>query len=509
MNVDRDVDRDDDAYWIKMAGSRWTRPKLTAPKLASLLGIGDPANLRRQTPGLPEPAQRDTDEWSLQQAYDYILMFSPDRGANVPRLYPFTSALTPAGFLFGQVVDGFAVHAWQPGDGRGPIAVAYGGPEHFDTTLYEKAGLLLKSLPWATAVCCPSAEVCRAPDHADQPYMVVADHIHGVHTDHTWYEVAALLRVDLPWWSPALRDVDAIAAWQPGAPVQRLLPRGAPDPRRLRDLLTPCSSEYVTALVGRIVEQLHREAVDGYIGNGGHDSLPARLGLIHAAIADTNPSRSAPPITAAESKLLMHQPCPNKDAAEDTLELLAGHNPIVGVSPLRRDTANVLAQEWISRRLAPADDATELGFWRVRLAHQLDAAASTVYRDQFSPHTWIVTTDDTIYAAAARSVPATGQLVELHYYGPSDAFFRDSIGQVWPLPATGTGATATGPTGGRAGRQTLVKIITNLLLDASGDVTRRAIPYRSDSPLAVRVATTPPPLVIRPGDPILAIDAYR
>lgn len=504
MTAERDDPREgmDDAYWIEMSSGRWTRPKLTATDVASLLEIDDPAMLVRQAPGLPQPAQGE--RWSLQQVYDYIVVNRADLRAKVPRLYPFTSALSPARFLFGQVVDGMAVHAWQPSDGRGPIAVGYAGPEQGDPTLYQRAAPLLESLPWATAVCCPNTvEVRMAADHADQPFVVVADRTHGVNTDYVWFEIAGLLRVDLPWWPAALRDVEAIGAWQPGAPVQRLRPCATPDPRRLRDLLTVDSSEYVIALVHRYIELLDRKAVDDSLG-----PPPARRGLFHAAIADIDLNRSAADITTAEATLLMHQPCPGKGAAEDILELLASRSPIVDVEPIPRDSRNPLAQEWISRRLELVDDGTELGFWRVRLAHGLDPDDGTVYRDRFNPHTWVLATAEKVYATAARAVPATGQLTELHYE-PDAAFFRDSIGQVWPLPATGRGATGTGPDGGRAGRQTLVEIVTNLILDASGEVTRREVPYRSDSLLATRVATTAPPLVIRPGDPALAIDVYR
>jgi hypothetical protein len=493
---------DDDAYWMTMSGSRWTMPKLAATDVASLLEIDDPAMLLRKAPGLPQPAQGEW--WSHQQVYDYILVNRADLRASIPRLYPFTSALSPARFLFGQVVDGMAVHAWQPSDGRGPIAVAYAGPDQDEPTLFKRAEPLLQSLPWATAVCCPNTiEVRGALDHADQPYVVVVDRAHGVRTDYVWFDVAGLLRVDLPWWSAALRDLEAIGAWQPGAPVQRLRPRRSPDPRRLRDLLTAGSSEYVIALVHRLIELSARKAVDDH-----HRSLPARRGLIHAAVADIDLNDPAADITAAEATLLLHQPCPGKAAAEEILELLAPHSPIVGVREIPRDNGNPLAQEWISRRLEPVDDRTELGFWRVRLAYGLAPAEGNGYRDPFNPHSWVVATEDKVYATAARSVPATGQLTELHYE-PDAAFFRDSIGQVWPLPATGFGATGTGPHGGRAGRQTLVEIVTNLILDASGEVHRREVPYRSESALATRVATTEPPLVIRPGDPALAIDVYR
>ncbi|MBY0288438.1 MAG: hypothetical protein K2X52_15020 [Mycobacteriaceae bacterium] len=505
MTADHDDPRegaDDDAYWMTMSGSRWTNPKLAATDVASLLEIDDPATLLHKASGLPQPARGEW--WSLQQVYDYILVDRADLRASIPRLYPFTSALRPARFLFGQIVDGMAVHAWQPSDGRGPIAVAYAGPDQGDPTLHTRVEPLLESLPWATAVCCPSTvEVVRAPDHADQPYVMVADRVNRVGTDYKWFEIAGLLRVDLPWWSAALRDVEAISAWQPGAPVQRLRPHGSPDPRRLRDVLTVGSSEYVIELVPRIIELSERKLMDDR-----DRDLPARRGLIHAAVADIDPHAPVADITAAEATLLLHQPCPGKGAAEDILELVAPHSPIVGVPAIPRDSANPLAQEWISSRLEPVDDGSELGFWRVRLAHGLGAAASTVYRDRFNPHTWVVVNEDMVYATVARSVPATGQLTELHYE-PEAAFFRDSIGQVWPLPATGFGATGTGPNGGRSGRQTLVEIVTNLILDASGEVHRREVPYRSDSALATRVATTEPPLVLRPGDPALAIDVYR
>lgn len=39
MTAERDDPREgmDDAYWIDMSSGRWTRPKLTAPDVASLL----------------------------------------------------------------------------------------------------------------------------------------------------------------------------------------------------------------------------------------------------------------------------------------------------------------------------------------------------------------------------------------------------------------------------------------------------------------------------------------
>lgn len=493
----------DDAYWLRMMGTRWSQPTLSAGDVATLLNVGDPADLLRRAPLLPGP-ERDPDgtqRWSRATIYDYILLHQPELQDRVPRLYPFTAALAPATFLFGQVVDGMAVHAWQPGDGRGPIAVAYAGHEQHENELHRLAKPLLARLPWATAVCLPEMSTHRANDGASAPYVAVADR-HRKTDSYGWFEVAGLLRVDLPWWPPVLRNVDAIAAWQPGAPVQRIRARVGewPDPRRLAALVTKETSEYVTSLVRRAIEFLNREAASGCIGDQNREQLPARRGLLHAAVADIDLSRPAVQITKAEVAVLLHQNCDDAPLAADVLRLLVGHSPISGVLPIPI-TSNPLAAEWIAR-LEPAD-GSELGFWKAR-GHREAAAATMAYRDPLNPHCWVAATADTIYSTVGRSVPATGQLTEL-FYERNGGLFRDSRGTAWPLPATGFGVTDTGPSGGRAGKETLLQILTNLILDASGDITRREVPYSPNSPLAQLVARTEPPLVIKPGDPVLAI----
>lgn len=494
----------DDAYWLRMMGSRWSQPALSAAEVAALLDIADPADLLGRTSRLPRP-DRDpggAQRWSQATVYDYILVHHPELQNRVPRLYPFTAALGPAKFLFGQVVDGWAVHAWQPSDGRGPVAVAYAGHEQHENELYSLAEPLLARLPWATAVCLPEMSTHRANDGAAAPYVAVIDRHHPV-AAYGWFEVAGLLRVDLPWWPPVLRNVDAIAAWQPGAPTQRIRARaGKEDPRRLGALVTPDSSEYVTALVNRAIEFLNREAASGCIGDQNRREMPGRRGLRHAAVADVDLSRPAVHITKAEVAVLLHQDCDDPAVAADIFRLLAGHSPIVDVLTIPI-ASNALAGEWLAR-LQPTADDRELGFWRAR-AHHAAAATTTAYRDPLNPHCWAVATVDTIYAAVGRSVPATGQLTELFYERRGGGMFRDSRGTVWPLPATGFGVTDAGPHGSRGGKETLVQILTNLLLDASDDVTRREAPNDPSSPLAQLVATTELPLAIKPGDPVLAI----
>lgn len=499
------MDPIDDAYWIAMMGTRWSQPSLTAADVVSILGLDHPADLSRHALKMPRPAcDEHSKRWSRAAIYDYITVHRPQLQARIPRLYPFTTALRPARFLFGQVVDEMAVHAWQPSDGRGPVAVAYCGPAQNDGELHLRAEPLLARLPWATAVCCPHTATCTADDDARQPYVAVADRNHPVDDNYGWFEVVGLLRVDLPWWPAALRDLDAIAAWQPGAPVQRIRARigEGPNPRRLGALLTTETPEYVHALVGRAIEFLDRQAASEYVADSDHHKeLPARRGLMHAAVADIDLTRTVPDITEAEAALLLHQPCADSDAAADILSLLTWCSPIANVLPIPI-ASNPLAAEWMSR-LQPAD-GPELGFWKARFASAVDVATQE-YTDPLNPHCWVVATADTLYPTVGRSVPATGQLSEL-FYDQRGGLFRDSAGQVWPLPATGFGSTGTGPSGGRAGREALVKILMNLILDASGDVTRREAPYSPTSRLAELVARTDPPLVIRAGDAVLAIE---
>lgn len=491
---------DDDSYWIRMMGTRWSEPSLSSADVAALLDIGDPAELQCYAPQLAAPGwDAHGETWSRAAVYNYILVHQPQWHARIPRLYPFTTALGPAQFLFGVVVDGMAVHAWQPADGRGPVAVAYAGHGQNDNDLSSRVESMLARLPWATAVCCPSTSPCVTVDGEQQPYVAVGDRNHGVDANYAWFEVVGLLRVDLPWWPAPLRDIEAIAAWQPGAPVQRIRPRsGQLDPRRLSELLTTRTPGYVAGLVGRAIEILDRQAAR-YI-----DRMPGRRGLIHAAAADLGPQpTAADDITEAEGALLLSQHCADAATADEILELLKWCSPIAGVNPIPI-RSNPLAAEWI-KRLQPAEDDRELGFWRARIEHGVQQPMQA-YRDPWNPRSWAVATSDTIYAAVARSVPATGQLTEL-FYEQQGGMFRDSCGRVWPLPATGFGATGTGPSGGRDGRVMLVQIVTNLILDACGDVNRRQVPYSPTSPLAELVARTEPPLVIRAADPVLAIFA--
>ncbi|ORW49749.1 hypothetical protein AWC21_01600 [Mycolicibacterium peregrinum] len=496
---------EDDAYWIRMGdGHRWTFPNLSAPDVAALLGIADPADLAVGAPGLPAP---DGDgQWSRRQVYEYILVHRTDREFMVPRLYPITPALGPARFLFGQVVGRMAVHAWQPTDGRGPIAVAYCGRDVHEHELIAAAEGLLQELPWATAVCCPSRTTKSAADRAIQPFLVVAEHHERVNGSAGWFDIGSLLRVDVPWWSERLRDLEAIASWRPGAPVQRLRAQHTlwPDPHDLAGLVAASTPEYVRQVVDRAIEYLDWDAAKEFFDSDGHDELPARRGLIHGAVADIDPGPAPVGITAGEATLLLHQPCADPTEARKYLRLLEGRwLPVNAVYFIARDRVDSLAAEWFEHLTPVPEAAAELGFAYVR---REAGSEGDVYRDRRNPDSWVVVTDDTVYVAVSWSVPAAGQLTELHFKGPLNAFFRDSRGQVWPLPWTGRPA-GTGPHGGEFPRKALRNVVTNLVLDAAGDVRRPVVP-NLNSLLARRINGTDAPLVIAPGDPALAVEDH-
>lgn len=508
------------ADWDSVSGHRWSVPRLRAEAVAEILGADPLLDIGTSAPGLSVPFHDEIlgcELWSLGQVYDFILVHRPELIDKVERLYPFTSALGPARFLFGEIRGSFGVHAWQPTDGRGPIAVAYSDAAANDSDLPVHAAALLDELPWATAVCLPDELGHRARDGHQQPGVVVVEPPRAggadplVFNDYAWFDVVGLLRVDLPWWSKYLRDFHAIAAWEPGAPVQQLRAwPGDTAPDRLSGLRTNATPAYVTSVIRRAVTYLDHTLrhVEEYERHGGHDEFVPRQGLRQAAVAVPEP---APPpdsaLTSSETALLLHQPCSDEAVARacrELLKTLQGRNPIRGVAEIARNTDNPLAVQWLGR-LQDANDADELGFWIVRMMYALDASDCTMHRDPLNPHCWVVKTSDTVYASVGQCVPATGQLSELVFDGPGRAFFRDSTGTPWPWPVDGTGYPSCGPQGGDAGHQRLTEQIANLVFDAGIDLGHRVIPYDRDSALAKLVAVTPPRLVIGPNDPVLAI----
>lgn len=88
----------------------------------------------------------------------------------------------------------------------------------------------------------PNGEVSVRPATENAPTTVVVDRLNVEHDGaerkpvyrhnpigpyanyYSWADLANLLRVDIPWWSPLVSDLDAMLTWHPGAPVTRIAP---------------------------------------------------------------------------------------------------------------------------------------------------------------------------------------------------------------------------------------------------------------------------------------------
>ncbi|MBE5477896.1 hypothetical protein E3G68_005250 [Mycobacteroides abscessus] len=251
----------EDAPWL--AKTCWREAFLTSSAVASILVVQESTVRQyaaKAVPGFPVPARRESGRnyWTPDQVFRYIQSDRRQLMGRIPRLYCSQSSIVPAKFLFAErrtiVSDShspmerssidFAVHHWLPADGRGPIAVAYPGPRRGDDPGWKYAATLLAAMPNVEAVALVTDEVSIPHDHdgwqaaigiaergepaldeLDIPCPVRDRDRRPVVAEWGWYELANLLRVDIPWWPALLRDIDQMVAWLPGAPRQKIRPR--------------------------------------------------------------------------------------------------------------------------------------------------------------------------------------------------------------------------------------------------------------------------------------------
>lgn len=448
--------------------------------------------------------------WSRDQVYRYILAYQPSLTRKIPRLYPFDPDIEPARFMFShgvQVSAGrFAVHGWDPADDRGPIAMAYPtGEANVDHKAEAAAAELLEALPWASAVIVPTLGSCCAVTTVegkqawDQPVVKVAEPNRRV-TDAGWYDVANLLRYDLPYWSAFLADYEGILAWQPSTAVQ-VLPvvddyDGSAPATELRRLLTAASRPTLIDIVERAIANERRLSIFSLSDDSGTDGRPERPGLTHAARLPL-PVPETVPLTRSEAAVLLHQPSPSGLTKMDRILSRLNYDLIIRRIRFAIRDSSPLAAEWYER-LTPTDQF-ELG--HLYLTDHAPEAHFTALRDPLWPDQWIVDTGDEILATIGKQIPAArGHLTELFVNDGDDIFFRGA-GHVWPFPGRGDYR----PGGGRfsRGSEALACAVQQLLIDSSADVTRPTYPLSTSSPLYRVITSTEPPLHLPIGHPAL------
>lgn len=502
--VKRPLTDSDDQYWRTVAG--WWEPSLGSEAFGALLGVSPAAvrQYRSRDKKFPEPAATALGaRWALAQAYLWIRAARPGLHSIVPRIFHDGHGLSPAKFVAaesalvqvrGRPIE-CAVHLWQPTDDRGTVAVVYAALHTSDTMTC--ATQLLARAPEVSAVAVVTPEVCYLPTppgedgYRFQPELAVAERHRQDRAEQVtaerrgWFQLAALLRRDLPWWPPELRRPDAVAAWRPGAALQAIRPY-APDwydAAVLHGLLDAAGSANANQCRG-IVDRLNRR-IEGEIYRPPATGVDVpgdveRPGLIQAARPDyLIPDTPAAP-TLYDVLGLLNLKVPSRAARVPAQRLLCRRGEVESVVSetirVTRDSGK-LASEWIDRLMC-CDDPQTLGasFAEWDLIDNDDEQPRTWWRDPENVHCWIVETVDGAYHVTVGSqLPEAGRLVEFELAADCrSAFFRDSRGTVWPMPVTAFGGYYNAGYRG-TGPDELAATVARLYHSAGVDLADRSV----------------------------------
>lgn len=444
----------------------------------------------RNDPRFPKPTTSvGRIYFSGDQIFRYILDQRPSAQGAVPRLYPRVADPAPALFVeahseFLPDVGSFAVHIWQPGDGGARIAIAY--PDRLNTMHYNNvadtaAELLRQISPQVAALAMPTSETvqCVTASGAveDQPTLVVAernqvyrpDPIGSIAARYNWSDLANLLRVDIPWWAQLFRDLDVMLSWRPGAPAGFITPFDPTvDTGHITALVDSNDSEVLRAVADKLATRTIMQ-LNGCEHDDGRRLTP---GLLQAAVSTVDATQPVPTLSAGEVALLLHHRA-SQHAATHALRVV-DHWAFVPILThairVNRASVSSMARQWVSRLVDVAEERrTELGFWFVNNYVASGVRPVRWLADPDNANSWIIQGDNAVvYAGVGTATPgACGQLVVAEVDDEA-AFFRDSTGQVWPLPDAGYQYYRTGYEGG--GPLRLAETVTTLLDDAAADV---------------------------------------
>ncbi|CAA0126546.1 Uncharacterised protein [Mycolicibacterium vanbaalenii] len=476
-------------------------------------------NLTRGADGFPQPLSRGwRNEWSESQAYEFLRTRKSRRGRRavdgVPRLYHDGYGLGPAKFIAAEVLTlpdqhqrprEWLIHRWEPADGRGVVAVAYIEPDYPEPWWAERLLEVLGNGVSAVAVITDQA-LNDGVDSIVQGRIVVSEYGPDSGTTQTrmlgWFDLANLLRVDIPWWPYGLRDFDAMAAWRPGAAAQAVRPRTDWYDERLLPRLVPAAESSAARECARVVGILNRR-IESRIYTADDLDVPGhveRPGVVQVAY----PRYAMHDVPDApdhwELVPLFDARVPNRSdrlAARDCLRRNADIRRCVDYTIRSEPTRGPLAAEWVARLKPLEGDPESLGsaFAEIMLSEREAAQPRTWWFDPHNKACWVVkTAGDVVFATVGTTVPATGHLTELEFDGGRGraAFFRDSDGVVWPMPPRGYAYHNCGYSG--AGPTELAEAVIALRQDASADLVSLPTPVVSGTPLLVLIEETTAPL---------------
>lgn len=493
--------------------------------VANLMQIR-PASLRQLLTrrAFPEPnlSEGRTNAWRAGTVFDYILSSRPELAHRIPRLYPRIANPNPALFLGASSaiisadrLSEFIVYRWRPSDGGGDVALAY----TIGHTPRRNEVEQLRVDLGVSAVIVPSSHLEMLFDGDDisgaagqQPkYQPSIDLGYSDQStfEHnfkpSWFDLAYLIQVDLPWWPVAYRDREVMLRWRPGSAPTPVVPHSAFSDRNPLPLLrlaatVHASNSRAESTVTRFFTWWANHiavAIDATV-NPGEIHYATTPGITVPAVG-ISPVPGTPPLsalatqdepaapTAADTALVLHSQAAPLDFAEAS-QIAAGFRVwephITEVREIPADTANPLARLWLDRlQTADASGAAEIGFLLVAryarerrtLLDPLNTQTPQLMVDPANPHCWIAAHSDTVYTTVGKSVPTAAGVLETvdlrdldpeaHPFCP---FWSDSSRQVWPLPGSSfnAGYAGTGPTN-------LVDALLALAADATADVTTR------------------------------------
>ncbi|SKY98282.1 Uncharacterised protein [Mycobacteroides abscessus subsp. bolletii] len=455
----------DDAYWTSRA--RWDYPWLDSDDVAALSDGATAAD------GLPAPVdrRREQDWWTESAIYDFIDARRPALRNRIPRLYPLRKPASPAQFLGTRepvtiASHGLcAIHIWQPADDRGQIAVVYPqNPYPTSSGTVAAAAELGERIPQVSCVVLVSAGVAmhrygsvrRYRDPDAQLGISVYDRKNAADTafrhdsrSYAWFDLANLLRTDVPYWALGLIDIDAISHWAPGH-IQRLKPMGGSADVRSTHLMTTlepgCRGDALkSALLGKACQ------IIDYALAADLDLMPPEKawprstpGFLQAGRVDAV-EVPPKPLTVPEIAALLRFTTNSPDFWRGFLTGAAVElwNPLIERIPvLAKDELGPIGKRWAAR-LEPVPP-TSPRHWQFAYAKLRDVLPDYEQRrgnprllsDPLSPNFWAVETDRTIYASSGRSIPAAGKLTHLEVgQGLDHVFLTDSANEPWLAPA--------------------------------------------------------------------------
>lgn len=463
--------------------STWFRPVLDINRVAELLDI-KPDTVRRyltaERDGFPDPVDQhgNRNYWTRAAIYRHMWNAKPATRQQIPRLCPVIDDIAPATFIESEIIrtrgDIYVLHTWLPSDRRGLVGVAYS--VEFRRSDGESAWHLLSLRPHLSALTLPQgATALYLPD---QPSLHVADRAGAgwYPRDVGWADLAALLHVDLPWWSAGLTDPDVMNAWRPGAPVTALRPRYGDFTAAHIDRCRPVDDSPADRALSMIAVATDRAIANACgLGQNGRGPIPASRGLTHAATASAG-TQSTRRLTTREVVDGLGHSIDEPDRAVRAVDTAVSFDvllPAIAGAVLMIDerVCSALALEWL-RRLVPAETQrrNEIGYhWVTRQLFLEGQCPQQWWRDPLNPDVWAISTSaGRTYTTIGTRVPAQGRIEELavEFDAP---FFRDSSGAVFPVPSVDGSLHRT--TRGASGTRLTAAVLT-LLDDARCDAHR-------------------------------------